>query len=230
MYSENQYEQSYEHLPLNSTAVDLDEDSGELNDLSDLFSSSQGDIINCELSEIQDVNDLVSAIKSSPLRSLMLPSPEKLNQMAEDDKLSQLFIDSPQHNNFKTGNSGNGHGNYTVASSGYISTELSTMQQAENMMCFVSPAKSTHDHPLKKGFVFSPSEVNIYIQILGSRGRAIFNNICHVDSQLFTPSPNKMIRHSTLAYETPSSTEFHKSTAKNKEVRPVPVCTLHSIF
>lgn len=67
---------SYANHPLNSTVspgnlMDDDEDGLE-NDLSDLFSSSQGDIINCELSDIhQDVNDLVSSIKSSPLRNLM---------------------------------------------------------------------------------------------------------------------------------------------------------------
>lgn len=79
MYSDNQNgSTSYADHPLNSTispnnlnSIEDDED-GLGNDLSDLFSSSQGDIINCELSEIhQDVNDLVSAIKSSPLRNLM---------------------------------------------------------------------------------------------------------------------------------------------------------------
>lgn len=77
MYSDSQ-QGSYADHPLNSTvspnhliAIDDDEDGLE-NDLSDLFSSSQGDIINCELSDIhQDVNDLVSSIKSSPLRNLM---------------------------------------------------------------------------------------------------------------------------------------------------------------
>lgn len=76
-YADHHHQQQHGN-PLNSTvnqslAATEDDEDGIENDLSDLFSSSQGDIINCELSEIQDVNDLVSSIKSSPLRNLMAP-------------------------------------------------------------------------------------------------------------------------------------------------------------
>src|SRR5699024_5097235 len=128
VYSDNQSDQSYDQLPINSTTDNAAEDaSEEFNDLSDLFSSSQGDILDCELSEIQDVNDLVSSIKSSPLRSLML-SPQKLTQMTEDDKLSQFFMESPNKCKMTLQQTME-NSNFTAATSGFISGDMSSIQQ-----------------------------------------------------------------------------------------------------
>ena len=168
IYTENQSDQSYEQLPVNSTtdnAVDEEDDDGneEFNDLSDLFSSSQGDILDCELSEIQDVNDLVSSIKSSPLRSLML-SPQKTMQMTDDDKLSHFFIESP--NKCKGIQQSMENNEYTDATSGYMSADMTNVQQ-EEMISFLSPAKINHESILsKKCSVFSPSQVRIGIYLI----------------------------------------------------------------
>lgn len=179
-------------VPANSSGHNLADETNEgedqFNDLSDLFSSSQGDIIDCELSEIQDVNDLVSSIKSSPLRSLMMLSPQKNGQNEDDDqKFTQYFIKSPnkckQHHQIESLQQSLENSHYdSAATSGYMSAE-------NEMVSFISPSK-TDTLSNKKFTVFSPSQ--------------LFN----------TPSP-KVIRNLQLNYETPSSTDYNKS--KNKE-------------
>ncbi|KPM06298.1 transcriptional activator Myb-like protein [Sarcoptes scabiei] len=72
-------------------------------DFSDLFDSSQGELLRHELSEIQDVNDLVSAIKSSPLRSLITDETNK-NSIAEieDESIGTFLIENENDSNQST--------------------------------------------------------------------------------------------------------------------------------
>ena len=155
IYSENQSGPNYEQMSVNSTtenSVSL-ENNEEFNDLSDLFSSSQGDILDCELSDIQDVNDLMSSIKSSPLRSLIF-SPQKLTEDESPNMCKQLsqFIEIETVN-------------FSPMTSGYVSTDNTIYQANQSEMSFISPNKTNHEdgnHHInsKKLNAFSPSQVS----------------------------------------------------------------------
>lgn len=146
---------------INSTLVNPD----DLNDLSDLFDSSQGELLAGELSEIQDVNDLVSAIKSSPLRSLMI-SPHTTststtnvttgNATSDIDHSNILMNSTPPRKALSLSNTANTTNNTDY---GY-----ETEQHSMTTVSFISPAKvSSGGGPdaLKKCTLFSPSQVFI---------------------------------------------------------------------
>ncbi|UXI18316.1 Dipeptidyl peptidase 9 [Sarcoptes scabiei] len=130
-------------------------------DFSDLFDSSQGELLRHELSEIQDVNDLVSAIKSSPLRSLITDETNK-NSIAEieDDSIGTFLIENENDSNQSTRPT-----NSTMIEQTF--TELSydphhrqhiVNQDYLNLtknLSFISPVKSTTIDPSKSISVLS---------------------------------------------------------------------------
>lgn len=101
-------------------------------------------MLECELSEIQDVNDLVSAIKSSPLRSLMI-SPTKNSTIIND-------VDNQQQQQQRI----------DTDTSSYIeefSSGYQTQPDMSNVSSFISPIKMNsiytgdqHPTPSKKPF------------------------------------------------------------------------------
>lgn len=101
-------------------------------------------MLECELSEIQDVNDLVSAIKSSPLRSLMI-SPTKNPTIIND-------VDNQQQQQQRI----------DTDTSSYIeefSSGYQTQPDMSNVSSFISPIKMNsiytgdqHPTPSKKPF------------------------------------------------------------------------------
>lgn len=146
---------------MNSTTSNTDDD---INDFSDLFDSSQGELLQCELS---DVNDLVSAIKSSPLRSLMA-SPPKTSQMSEEERIAQYLLESPTRRPLQYSTTDNVIA-YSTGSSGYLTqTDISNCQ-SDMMHSFISPLKTDYS---KKFTVYSP-EVSAVASIEPSRLSAL---------------------------------------------------------
>lgn len=123
-----------------------------MNDLSDLFDSSQGELLEGELSEIQDVNDLVSSIKSSPLRKLLV-SPQKTIQVNSQDNMQYLHANPVKRTlQFQV----NDENQYNATSSGYLSDI--TLTQSD--LSIISPVK-TYDEFVEKTSKFGSQQVNI---------------------------------------------------------------------
>lgn len=117
----------------------------DLNDLSDLFGSSQGEYLEGEMSDIQDVNALVSSIKSSPLRSLLI-SPQK-NGHKDDSTIPQYLLDNTKRSLHFTDIS-----QYNATSSGYVSN-ISDISM-------ISPVKGISEDSRKDPLAGSP-QVNV---------------------------------------------------------------------
>lgn len=132
---------------VNSTSNNEDDD-----DFSDLFDSSQGELLRHELPEIQDVNDLVSAIKSSPLRSLMV-SPDKVNLMNGEPSITTANDQSQSMQSTINTTAGI---SYDASTSGYQSqTDSVSNCQTPNVFC--SQLNSSQIDMFK----YSPSQVII---------------------------------------------------------------------
>lgn len=141
---------------LNESFVNSTSNNDDDDDFSDLFDSSQGELLRHELPEIQDVNDLVSAIKSSPLRSF-LASPEKTGLM---DQNQNMTTENDQSQSMQSNNTTTTIP-YDISTSGYQSqTDSLSNCQTPNIFC--SELNSSHIDTFK----YSPSQVFIFKFIL----------------------------------------------------------------
>ena len=160
----------------------------ELDDFRELFGSNSAELSDCVLSNIHDVENLVSSIKSSPLRSLMEGlSPQKISPFklpGYDDNIRRYLIDSPGKK-FKL------CVDASASTSGYMSDVNCSSINQSDCYVFMSPEKQYTSTPYgKRNTILRPMN--------------------------HTPSPVKPNRFHP--YETPASKQKNKEVSFIKNI------------